>query len=61
MLIRQSPMTRRWYAFTNYEWLDAERNALVIKGQKQDVTDEIERIISQSAIKTAQPGPEEKR
>lgn len=48
MLIRQSPMTKRWYAFTNYEWLDAEHNALVIKGRKRDVTDEIERILKEA-------------
>jgi len=41
-------MTKRWYAFTNYEWLDQEHNALVVKGCKQDVTEEIERIIKES-------------
>lgn len=48
MLIRRSPMTKRWYAFSNYEWLDKEHNALVIEGRKQDVTEEIDRIIAQA-------------
>ncbi len=46
MKILHSDLTGKYYATKSYKWINEEKGHLLITGKKEDVTEEIESIVS---------------